>query len=71
MSLFSLSDATTPDVAVEIAQSRVSAAAIERRRGRPAVTSHAVELLPPGALVPSLTGPNTVTTVMDYICMGK
>jgi Tfp pilus assembly PilM family ATPase len=60
MSLFSLADATPPDVAVEIAQSRVTAAVLEQRRGRPAVTAHAVELLPPGALVPSLTAANTV-----------
>jgi Tfp pilus assembly PilM family ATPase len=59
MSLFAITDATAPDVAVEIAQSRVSAAAIERRAGRPAVVAHAVELLPPGALVPSLTAVNT------------
>jgi len=59
MSLFSISDASAPDVAVEIAESRVAAAAVERRGGRLAVVAHGVELLPPGALVPSLTAANT------------
>jgi type IV pilus assembly protein PilM len=59
MSLFSLSDAATPDVAVEIAQGRVTAAAVERRGARLAVVAHGVELLPPGALLPSLTAANT------------
>jgi Tfp pilus assembly PilM family ATPase len=59
MSLFSISDAAAPDVAVEIAQGRVAAAAVERRGGRPVVAAHAVELLPPSALVPSLTAANT------------
>jgi type IV pilus assembly protein PilM len=59
MSLFSLSDAAAPDVAVEIAQGRVTAAAVERRGARLAVVAHGVELLPPGALLPSLTAANT------------
>jgi type IV pilus assembly protein PilM len=59
MSLFSLSDAAAPDVAVEIAQGRVTAAAVERRGARIAVVAHGVELLPQGALVPSLTAANT------------
>jgi Tfp pilus assembly PilM family ATPase len=59
MSLFSLSDATAPDIAVEIAAGRVAAAAIDRRAGQPVVSAHAVELLAPDALVPSLTAVNT------------
>src|SRR4051812_11540682 len=69
MSLFDITDAATPDVAVEIAQSRVSAAALDRRAGRPAIVAHAVELLPPGALVPSLSAANTLDrpTVMTAL----
>jgi Tfp pilus assembly PilM family ATPase len=59
MSLFFLTDAPAPDAAVEIAAGRVAAAAIERRGGRPAIAAHGVELLPPAALVPSLTAANT------------
>jgi len=59
MSLFSLSDATAPDIAVEIAAGRVAAAALDRRGGQPIVSAHAVELLAPDALVPSLTAVNT------------
>jgi type IV pilus assembly protein PilM len=59
MSLLSLfGQAPGPSVAVEIAGHQVSAAAIESRGGRPVVASHAVETLPEGALVPSLTGHN-------------
>lgn len=57
--LFSLTDAAAPDIAVEIAAGRVSAASIERRGGQPAISAHAMELLPPGALVPSLMSVNT------------
>ena len=46
-SLFSLTDAAAPDIAVEIAAGRVSAAAIERRSGQPSIAAHAMELLPP------------------------
>jgi len=53
-----LRDAPAPPVAVELASHRVSAAAIERRGGRPVVVAHASEPLPRGALVPSLTSPN-------------
>jgi type IV pilus assembly protein PilM len=59
MSLFSLTDAPAPDVAVELAAGRVSAAAIERRGAQAVVAAHAVELLPPAALLPSLTAANT------------
>jgi type IV pilus assembly protein PilM len=59
MSLFSLIDAPAPGIAVEIAAGRISAAAIERRGGRALISAYGVELLPPGALVPSLTAVNT------------
>ena len=56
--LSSLRDATPPRVAVEIASGRVSAATIAVRGGKAVVAAHATELLPPGALVPSLTAAN-------------
>ena len=60
MNLFtSLREGTTPPVAVEIAAGRVTAATLERRGGQPVVSQHATELLPDGALVPSLTAANT------------
>src|SRR5436190_20953229 len=58
-SLFSLTDAAAPDIAVEIAAGRVSAASLERRGGQATITAHAIELLPDAALVPSLTAVNT------------
>ena len=57
-SLFTVTDAVAPGVAVEIASGRISAAAIEWRGGRAVVATHAVEPLPPAALVPSLTAAN-------------
>jgi len=60
MSLFaSIHEAPAPAVAVEIAASHVSAAMLERRGGQPVVATHAIEPLPEGALVPSLTTVNT------------
>ncbi len=60
MKLFtSLQEGTAPPVAVEIAAGRVAAASLERRSGQPVVSHHAIELLPDGALVPSLTAANT------------
>src|SRR5581483_8238212 len=60
MSLFaSVHDAPAPDVAVEIAANRVSAAVLDRRGGEAVISAHAVEPLPPGALTPSLTTINT------------
>ena len=56
--LSSLREATAPSVAVELAATRVSAAAIEFRAGKPVVSAHASEPLPEGVLVPSLTTPN-------------
>src|SRR6185295_11424440 len=56
--LTSLRESPAPAVAVEIAAGRVSAASLERRGGQPVVAAHASELLPDGALVPSLTAVN-------------
>jgi Tfp pilus assembly PilM family ATPase len=56
--LTSLGAASTPSVAVELASHRVSAATLEFRGGQPVVASHAIEPLPAGVLVPSLTGEN-------------
>jgi Tfp pilus assembly PilM family ATPase len=58
--LFSLSDADSPDVAVEIAAGRVSAAQLERRGGKAVVAAHTLEPLPVGALVPSFTAANAL-----------
>jgi type IV pilus assembly protein PilM len=57
-SLFSLTDAPTPDVAIEIAAARVSAARLDERGGQPVIAAHGLELLPPGAVSPSLTAVN-------------
>ena len=54
----SLHDGSPPDVAVEIASGRVSAASLEMRGGQPVVAAHATETLPDGALVPGLTAHN-------------
>jgi type IV pilus assembly protein PilM len=53
-----LRDSPAPAVAVEIASGRVSAASLEWRGDQPVVAAHATELLPDGALVPSLTAAN-------------
>ena len=59
MSILSfLKESSWPSVAVELASTRVSAASLELRAGRPVVAAHAVEPLPAGALVPSLTAAN-------------
>ena len=55
---FDLTEAPPPEAAVEIASRHVSAATIARRGGRPVVSSYAVEPLPEGAVVPSLTSQN-------------
>jgi Tfp pilus assembly PilM family ATPase len=53
-------DGSMPGVAVELAANRVSAARLEPRPGGMTVVDHAVEMLPDGALVASLTAPNLV-----------
>lgn len=59
-SLFSITDAVTPGVAVEIGAGRIAGAAVERRGRHPVIVSHAVEPLPPGVVVPSLTAGNII-----------
>jgi Tfp pilus assembly PilM family ATPase len=54
----SLRDAPPPTAAVEIAAHHVAAATIDVRGGRPVVSSHAAEQLPPGAIVPALSVSN-------------
>ena len=56
--LTTLHESPVPAAAVEIAASRVSAASLEWRGGQAVVSAHASELLPGGALVPSLTAAN-------------
>lgn len=56
----SLRDASGPSAAVEIATTRVSGAGVEWRAGRPVIAAHAIELLPEGALLSSLTAANIV-----------
>ena len=58
--LTTLRESAAPAVAVEIAAGRVSAASLDWRGGQPVVAAHASELLPDGALVPSLTATNAV-----------
>ena len=61
MSFFSsaLKPAGGPPAALEIAANRVSGASMEWRGAQPVVSAHAIEFLPDGALVPSLTAHNT------------
>ena len=56
--LASLRDTSGPNVAVELASHRVSAATLEFHGGQPVIAAHAVEHLPAGLLIPSLTGEN-------------
>src|SRR5262249_22110292 len=56
MSVLSIHEAASPTAAVEIAAGRVSAATIEWRGKQAVVGAYATELLPAGALVPSLHG---------------
>lgn len=49
---------TPPDVAVEIAPERVSAAVVTPRGSGLVVSAHAVQPLPPGVVTPSLTSTN-------------
>ena len=56
----SLRDTSGASSAIEIAATRVAGASIEWRAGRPVVAAHAVEGLPDGALVSSLTALNVL-----------
>jgi Tfp pilus assembly PilM family ATPase len=56
--LASLRATSGPNVAVELASHRVSAASLEIRGGQPVIATYAIEPLPAGLLVPSLTAEN-------------
>jgi type IV pilus assembly protein PilM len=58
-------------VAVEIAASRVSAASLEIRGGRPVVAAHATEALPEGAIVPTLTAANVHNRAAVTAVLGR
>jgi type IV pilus assembly protein PilM len=61
--------ASPPTVAVEIARHRLSAALVVSRDGKLAVAAHAVEMLPAGAINPSLNTSNIADpkTVADAL----
>jgi len=67
----SLRGAPPPGAAVEIAAHRVSAARLEMRGGRPVIAAHAVEPLPEGALVPSLTAANIHDRTAVLTALGR
>ena len=66
-----LKDSSGPSEAVEIAALRVSAAGIEWRGRRPVVAAHAIEALPDGALIPSLTSRNAHDRVALVSALGR
>jgi Tfp pilus assembly PilM family ATPase len=72
MKLFSsLRDSSGPSAAVEVAATRVSGASVEWRAGRPAIAAHAIEALPEGAVVSSLTAANLVDRAAVAAAVGR
>ena len=72
MTIFSsLRDSSGPTAAVEMAATRVSGASLEWRGRQAAVTAHAVETLPEGALVSSLTAANIVDRAAVAGALGR
>jgi Tfp pilus assembly PilM family ATPase len=69
--LASLRETSGPSVAVELASHRVSAASLEFRGGQPVIAAHAVEPLPAGLLVPSLTGENIRNRTAVLTALGR
>jgi Tfp pilus assembly PilM family ATPase len=69
--LASLRETSGPSVAVELASHRVSAASLEFRGGQPVIAAHAVEPLPAGLLVPSLTGENIRNRAAVLTALGR
>ena len=67
----SLRDSPGPTAAVELAATRVSGASLEWRGGQAAVTAHALETLPEGALVSSLTTANIVDRAAVAGALGR
>ena len=47
-----------PSLAIEIASRRVTVVQVGRSSGGPTIAAHATEAIPPGAVVPALTGTN-------------
>ena len=58
MSIRDLFSTASPDVAVEIDRTHVSAARLTLRGNQAVISAHASEALPPGAVVPALLSPN-------------
>jgi Tfp pilus assembly PilM family ATPase len=69
--LASLRETSGPSVAVELASHRVSAASLEFRGGQPVIAAHAVEPLPAGLLVPSLTAENIRNRAAVTAALGR
>jgi Tfp pilus assembly PilM family ATPase len=67
----SLRDTPGPTAAVEMAATRVSGVSLEWRGGQAAVAAHAIETLPAGALVPSLTAANLVDRAAVAGALGR
>jgi hypothetical protein len=67
----SLRDTPGPTAAVEMAATRVSGATLEWRGRQAALVAHAVEALPEGALVPSLTAANVVDRAAVAGALGR
>jgi type IV pilus assembly protein PilM len=60
-----------PDAAIEIGPTRVSAAALGSRGGTLMLLGHAVEVLPAGAVTPSLAGHNVVDPGLVAAAVGR
>jgi type IV pilus assembly protein PilM len=72
MSLFSsYQKAPGPSAAVEVAATRIAGIALDRRGGQPAVVAYALEPLPAGAVVSSLTAGNIVDRPTVSGAMGR
>jgi Tfp pilus assembly PilM family ATPase len=69
--LSALSNVQGPTAALEIAATQVTGARLEQRRGQASLSAHAVAALPPGALVPSLTGANVVDRAVVAAAVGR
>ncbi|MBI3264560.1 MAG: hypothetical protein HYZ58_15650, partial [Acidobacteria bacterium] len=68
---FALNDAPPPAVAVELGARRVAAATLQRRGGQPVIAAHAIEALPNGAIVPSLTAQNVRDAAAVTSALGR
>lgn len=75
MSVFSdwlsLQVAPVPTAAIGLASNHACAAAVDLHGARPAITAHAVDLLPPGVLAPSLTTTNVQDRRMMVAALRK